>query len=124
MARKDKIAKGLKNLSTQDRIYVHNEFCYERGDFENVIHCMGDVDDFFCGMKPSEIINAVSDEDFNYDEDDYFIDGMWGLVSYSEDEIDGFMDELVDDISQAIDDGEFLYMDEVKTVLDELEETA
>ena len=121
MDRKEVIAEGLKNLCLRDRIQIHNEYCRSVSDYENEVHEMDWIDDYMYGMTPTNIIDAVwNNKDFNWT-DEYFVDGIYGITTYSKSEIDGFLDEMNDEIAEAIDDGELSDVSEVREMLDELE---
>ena len=121
MTRKEVIAEGLKNLYLSDRIQIHNEYCWSKSDYENEVHEMDSIDDFMYGMTPTQIIDSVwNNDDFNWN-DRYFVDNPYGLISYSDSEIDGFLDEMNDDVAEAIDEGELSNVSEVREMLDELE---
>lgn len=113
--RYDEILRALEDdLSDWELVSVYNEYCEAINNYEERIYPMDEIDDLLCGLKPSEVLNAVSD-DFHLN-DKYFKDSIYGLESsdYPEDD---WIDK--EEIAEYVDDNDdYLYCTALKEILD------
>jgi len=122
MSKKERIKEVLDDLRDVVLIEAFNEYCRENAYGEDEFIPMDMFDECFCGMKPSDII-SMANRDFSIN-DDYWVDGVYGITSYSTYDCAGeirknWLDELADYI---VDNGDWLYVDEIKDVLNEDED--
>ena len=77
----EKVKSVLENLSDSELLDIWNEYCRQNGYDDCEILDMYMFDEFYNGLKPSEILNKVnSDFDIN---DDYFVCGCYGCESFN-----------------------------------------
>lgn len=93
--------------------------CDTYRDSERYIVPMGEFDDMFYGMKASEVVRAIENADHFSINDEWFIDGIYGLESF-----DDLYDVMDDDelITYIIDEDEDFGDDRIREVLDSEDE--
>jgi len=98
-------------------ITMWNEYCDQTNDYENMIRPMNEIDDYFCGMSATDILNGVAD-DFDIN-DDYFRESIWGVESTS-----SYLDFVdIEELAQYISDYEKnLGSEEVQEIIDSCED--
>lgn len=113
--RYDEILRALEeDVAEWELVSVYNEYCEANNYYEERIYSMDEIDDLLCGLKPSEVLNAVG-EDFNLN-DKYFKENIYGLESsdYPEDD---WIDK--EEIAKYVDDNDdYLYCTALKEILD------
>lgn len=75
MNRYELVADCLEKMSDDDIIEVWNEFCASVSDYDERIHYIGEVDDYFANCNASDIFEIARDGFDTYD--DYFVDGVY-----------------------------------------------
>lgn len=115
----DAIIECLNNMSTDDLVNIHNEYCEADNDPDDRIESMIEFDDLLYGKKPSEIAEIISGQDFNVS-DNYFWFTIYGVESAD------FADDMPiyrEDIAKYIEEEhDSLYNDEIQEIIDEYEE--
>lgn len=107
----------ILNEMNDDIVPVWNEYCDNNAYYDDRIEYMDYLDDCFCGMRATEILECL-DRDFDV-RDDYFRNTIYGIESFSDpyDVVD--VDYLVDYI---LDNEETLDSDELVEFFEEVEE--
>lgn len=113
--RYDEILRVLEeDLADWELVSVYNEYCEAKNCNEERIYSMDEFDVLLCGLKPSEVLNSVT-EDFNLN-DKYFKDSLYGLESSDNPEADWIDKE---EIAEYVDDNDdYLFCTALKEVLD------
>ncbi len=107
----------LSNLSNDDLIEIHNNYCDENNDPDSRIYYMVDIDDLFSDMPVSEALDTFSEVDI-HDEYLYFNSYYWKSGD-SQDVLDDMI--FLSDIAEYIIDTEdALGNDEVQEFLDKV----
>lgn len=102
MTKKELLIELLDNLAEYEIVDLHNEVADANRDYEAHIYYISEIDDYFNGLTPTEIIDATQEVDTS---DEWFIDGIYGLESF----YDAFDHIETDEIAQVIldDDDSF-----------------
>lgn len=112
--KEDRILEILKSYKEWDLINAWNTRCENYRYDDDFIYSMDELDEFFYDVKPTELLNQLSD-DFRV-RDDFFRCSVFGLESfnYADDVVD--YEELVEYIMKEDDD---LMDAEIREILDE-----
>lgn len=114
MTKKELLIDLLDNMAEYEIVDLHNEVADANRDYEAHIYHMDSFDEMMSGLSPSEIVNATQ-EDFDIN-DEWFIDGIYGLESF----YDAFDHIDTDEVAQVIlDDDDSFGNAEVQDFLDE-----
>ena len=80
---RERLIDHLSNFSTSDMVNLYNEYAYQIS--EDTIFSMSEFDEKFRGMSPLEIVKMVNEsEDFDIEDDYYWIDYTNSLISFSD----------------------------------------
>ena len=63
--KKAKLVSVLKDLSTEDLVTVHNRYCKLNKYDEDIIHCMGELEDALLEIDKIHLLEMVRGNDFN-----------------------------------------------------------
>ena len=108
----------LQSLDESDIVTVWNEFCSSCSYMEDYIYPMYELDTFFQGCLFSDALNRIDTDDFNLN-DDYFVDGIYGVKSVD------YLDDIIiytDLADWIVDNDEDCMVAEIRLLLDEFED--
>jgi len=111
------ILEAIRNMSTDDVVNLHNNYCKAVNDMDGVIYPMELLDEEFTGINPLELAKRFHDGDGN-PYDNYFRSNSYECIetfNYWDDENSGiFVENIADYIAKSFDD---LGNDEVAEIL-------
>lgn len=107
----------ILNEMNDNIVSVWNEYCYNTNYYDDVIEFMDCLDDFFCDMSATEILEHI-DRDFSV-RDYYFRNTIYGLESFRDPYEVVDVGALADYI---LDNEETLNSDELVEFFEEVEE--
>lgn len=116
---KERILETLYELSDNDMVNVHNEYCIRNNYMDDYIEYMWDFDDSWCNMRPSEIIEKFGEMNMN---DKYYVADTYSVAvsfSYYEDAPITYYDEIAEYCAENRDD---LYSWEIRHCINEYED--
>lgn len=115
------ITEYLESLSSSALLSIHSEFCSAANYYDNEVFSMDDFDEIASGWKPLELAQRIFYGSFNPNDDYFYFNGYGNLesTSYPADLVD--IQAIVDYI---VENGEDLYNDEIREMLDEYCEDA
>lgn len=80
MSKKEQIIEVLENLSTEDAVYVWNEYCEYTNNMDDYIYDMDELDYILWDLAPSDVLEAVYTDCFSIN-DSYFYYSIYGIKS-------------------------------------------
>ena len=111
----------IDDMTTDEVVTLHNEWCYATSNYDNVIYNMNEFDEQMIGFTPSEISRKIYYGEFCPNADRFIFDGyanlksLWGYDVYNE-----IYDSEI--ISHIIDEWDALHNAEILKLLDKLDE--
>ena len=90
----DWFKNAFANLSASEQIDIYNKYC-DINHLDNQIFPMSDINEFFVGCTPLDILTRAANCDFDAT-DSYFALSMDGFTSFNDVEL--FLDDYVSDI--------------------------
>lgn len=110
---KNKVIEVLENLSSEELVRIHNEYC-DNVCYDDYIQDMWSFDDIMSGTEPSRLANMIYYGDFRPNDNYFMFDGYGNLKSfdYPEDVVD--FDALAEYI---IEDDEDFEVEELAEIL-------
>lgn len=114
---REKLYDILNEMNDDDIVLVWNEYCYNTNYYDDNIEYMDFLDDFFCDMSATEILEHI-DRDF-YVRDKYFFSNIYGYESFNDPYEVVDVDALADYI---LGNEETLGSDELVEFFEEVEE--
>lgn len=114
---REKLYDILNDMNDDDIVSVWNEYCENSSYFDDVIEYMDYLDDFFCDMGATEILEHI-DRDFSV-RDYYFRSTIYGFESFRDPYEVVDVGALADYI---LDNEETLGSDELVEFFEEVEE--
>ncbi len=115
---KERLQDLFNKMSTDELIYIHNEYCDAVNACDDRIYLMDEFDEIMSGVEPWEIARSVFFGSFNPTYDYFKFNGYGNLQSIYEYEIKDYID-LDAIIDYIIDNNDSLYNDDVQEILDE-----
>lgn len=115
---KEKLETIFDEMSTDELLSVHREYCNETNSFDDEIFSMDELDEVCSGHDAYWIACRVAFGEFNAFHDYFTFNGYGNIKTLSEYEIKDYIDidEIIDYI---IDNEDALYNDDIQAVLDE-----
>lgn len=107
----------ILNEMNDNIVPVWNEYCYNTNYYDDIIEYMDCLDDFFCDMGATEILEHI-DRNF-YVRDEYFLSTIYGYESFNDPYEVVDVGALADYI---LDNEETLGSDELVEFFEEVEE--
>lgn len=77
----ERIYDTLCEMSDDEMVYLHNEYCMRNNYTEDYIEYMGDFDSTWCNLSPSEIVDKFGEINTN---DNYYVTDFYSrAVSFN-----------------------------------------
>jgi hypothetical protein len=114
---KGKLRELLEDMKDSDLIEVWNEYCYNTGYMDDYIE-FNDPDEFLCGKKPSEVLEALYLERYNPN-DSYVVYTIYGYKSFDYATSENSPVDISDIIKYVVDNEESLENDDIDELLEE-----
>lgn len=117
MTRYEKIRAALDELSAEEKIALHNDYC----DGDDYIFSMDEFDEIMDGRTPSDIAGRIFYGKFNPWDDYFQFNGYANLESFNDYNVDDYV--FLSDIATYMDrNDESLGVDAVEDIFAEEEE--
>ena len=112
---KDEVMEMLKDMSDDDLVAVHNEYCEKVNYYDDMIYYMEELDELLHDMTPLEILSETRDVDSN----DIWIhyNGYGNLESTYFPKDWMYLDDIADYI---VENDDALHNDDIRNLLDEI----
>lgn len=122
MTRLEAIENALQEMSTEDIITIHNDYCDASNNMDDYIYSMSDFDEVMYGVSPWEVARCCYfGEDFNPCRDYFRFNGYANLESFDY-APGGNSGVYTCDIAEYIDKNEdALYNNDIQGILDEFD---
>ena len=110
----------IEDMTTDEVVTLHNEYCYASNQYDDVIYDMNCFDDEMIGLSPMDIARKIYYGEFCPNADRFKFDGcanlksIWGCDVYNE----IYIDEIIHHI---INEWDALHNAEILELLDDLE---
>lgn len=106
------MAEVIEELSEREKVYLHNEYCRDAGDYDDEILTYEDINELFSNLAPTEVLEKFSDVvNCEY----LYFNGYGNAVGL--DSIDDVMDS--DAISKyCLENAESLYCDSLARLIE------
>lgn len=115
---KAELRELLESMKYADLIELWNEYCENAGYMDSYIE-INDPDEFLCGNKPSEVLNAIDLDDYSPN-DSYVVCTIYGYKSFDLGNcIENSPIDISDIIKYIIDSEDPLENDDVEELLEE-----
>ena len=116
------IKEALENLSDEELIAIHNEYCSESNNTDNCVYSMDEFNEITDGMENWEIARSCFFGDFRPCDEYFFFNGYGNLESFdfpSQDNAPIYISDIADYIERNNDS---LYCDDIAEILEQFEE--
>ncbi len=117
----EKLTNLLEEMSESELLTIHNNYCDSANGYDNYIYNMDDLNELLDGKSPEEIARLIFYGDFNPNHDYFTFNGYGNLESITGYNLTDyiFISDIVDYIISRDDD---LYNDDIRDILDNIEE--
>lgn len=121
MTKLEKIIKCIQNMTANEMVSLHNEYCYETNCFDDEIFDTDRLDEICNGQSVEWIIHRVYFGEYHPQADYIKFNGYGNFQSIFKYELSEYIDETA--IAEyIIENDECFYNDDIKAILEEEEE--
>ena len=100
MALYNDVLNILSDLNTGDLLAIHNKYCEETKQFDNLIYSMSEFDDIMNNYTPTDLALVIVNGEFSPYSEYFTFNGEGNLVSFGNEDIEEYI--YITDIANEI----------------------
>lgn len=119
MEKKKKLVDYINGLSVDEKIALHNSYCYAAGCLDDCIYEVDELEEVLDNVEKWTLVNMIRFGNFDFMKDFWVVNGYGNLDSYSAWELPIFASDIAD---YVLSEEDALGNDEIQDMLDKEDE--